>query len=153
MSFYVHPVGVTNDVAAAKNFRSSARVGTSKDRRADEAELRHVYVAFIKPLVDTNQKEESIEDFLFLTHQIMQLVTRELVVYNGHLRQCIGCLVLIVTWGLRGSSIPDMVTTYALPATLSIHLTLQTVLHVDSRIWCTYGTAYCGPVGSTHRNE
>lgn len=62
-------------------------------------------------------------------------------------------LVLIITFGLRGTTIPNMVSQRALPACIAIHGSLKVELGIDSRIGATIGEAYCGVVGGVKRHE
>lgn len=157
ISLYCHPVVVTNDIAASHDFKiSGARKGGQC--RRDDAELRSVYVMFIKPLVDLHLTGNNIvdQDYFNLVNQIMNLVTRELNHHVGHLRQCIvddKGLVLIATFGLRGSMFPNLVTERALPATFAISRALETELRVECRIGATFGDLYCGAVGGEKRHE
>lgn len=91
MSLYVHPVVVSNDVAAADGFKSSRSRASSKEAAHEESELRSVYVMFIKPVVSMKLTGNSAEDKAAarLLNNIMLLTTRELNKYHGHLRQTI----------------------------------------------------------------
>jgi Adenylate and Guanylate cyclase catalytic domain len=60
---------------------------------------------------------------------------------------------MIITFGLRGTTIPNMVSHRALPACISIHNSLKLELGVDSRVGATIGEAYCGVVGGVKRHE
>lgn len=158
MSLYVHPVVVSNDIAAANNFKSSTRSGTDQERIREDAELRSVYIMFIKPLVNLchTGDVENDQEGGGLVNSIMALVTRELNHHTGHLRQCIvddKGLVLIATFGLRGSTFPNMVTERALPATFAVSQALQIELGVRSKIGATFGDVYCGAVGGETRHE
>ena len=62
-------------------------------------------------------------------------------------------LVMIITFGLRGTTIPNMVALRALPATIAIYNSLQTELGVQCKIGATFGEAYCGVVGGVKRHE
>jgi len=155
MSLYVHPVVVSNDVAASDGFRSSRVTSSVQERHREEAELRDVYVMFIKPLVSTELHGDYKNSAQGL-NDIMTLTTRELQRYNGHLRQFImddKGLVLIATFGLRGSTFPNLVAERALPATVVIYNALQMELGIDCRIGATFGDVYCGPVGGVARHE
>lgn len=61
--------------------------------------------------------------------------------------------MLIATFGLRGSTFPNMVENNCLPATFSIHNALKSELKVDNRIGATFGKVYCGVVGGVRRHE
>jgi Adenylate and Guanylate cyclase catalytic domain len=140
MSLYVHPVVVSNDVAASNDFCST----TVQERRKDEAELRSVYVMFVKPLlgIDLNARTTLHKDEAIILNNIMNVMTRELKHYCGHLRQFVvddKGFVLIATFGLRGSTYPNMISERALPATLSISQALDLELGVKSKIGATFG--------------
>lgn len=62
-------------------------------------------------------------------------------------------VVLIATFGLRGSTFPNMVANNALPAAFAINRCLRDELSVDNRIGCTFGKVYCGVVGGIRRHE
>lgn len=151
---YVHPVVVDNELNASSRFAS-----TAQQRHSEEAELRTVYVLFISmPRVrviitgDANKDEELYQ----LLNSIMNTTTRELDRFHGHLRQFIvddKGLVLIATFGLRGSTSPNIVTERGLPATTAIHSALQNELGVFNLVGGTVGNAYCGVVGGLERHE
>lgn len=158
MSLYAHPVVVSNDVAASNNFKLSTRSGTNQQHNREDAELRSVYIMFINPLVDLHLSGDAERDwkYVVLVNNIMNLVTRELNHHAGHLRQCIvddKGLVLIATFGLRGSTFPNMVTERALPATFAVSRALEIELGVKSKIGATFGDVYCGAVGGELRHE
>mmetsp|Transcript_14864 Transcript_14864/g.20999 ORF Transcript_14864/g.20999 Transcript_14864/m.20999 type:complete len:1620 (-) Transcript_14864:2986-7845(-) len=156
ISLYVHPVVNDNDMAATKAPRRKSSI---QERHIEEAELRSVYVLFIsmpkvRAKITGNFKEDS--KLFKLLNDIMKVSTRELGRFSGHLRQFIvddKGLVLIATFGLRGSSFPNMVTERALPATTVIHNALLSELDVYSRVGATLGNAYCGVVGGVKRHE
>jgi class 3 adenylate cyclase len=159
ISLYCHPVVVSNDVAASNGFKKSRKLGgCAKEQHREEAELRSVYVMFINPIFPVEMTGDSNSDYKAIDglNSIMRLVTRELNRFNGHLRQMIvddKGLVLIATFGLRGSTFPKMVSERALPSTVVIHNALKSELDVDSKIGATFGDAYCGAVGGLHRHE
>jgi class 3 adenylate cyclase len=159
ISLYCHPVVVSNDVAASNGFKKSRRQGGCvKEQHREEAELRSVYVMFINPIFPVEMTGDSDADFKAIDglNSIMRLVTRELNRFNGHLRQMIvddKGLVLIATFGLRGSTFPKMVSDRALPSTVIIYNALKEELGVESKIGGTFGDAYCGAVGGLHRHE
>ena len=155
LSLYIHPVVVNDD-----NDRAliSPKLGSNRERHITEAELRTVYTCFISPLVDYKLTgDEIIDRKLFsLLNDIMILTTRELNRVQGHLRQFIlddKGLVLICTFGLRGSIFPDMVAQRALPFSLSIHRALEEELGIKSTMGATLGKVYCGVVGGLERHE
>lgn len=155
ISLYAHPVVVKNDVSQSRN---PAVKSSAQERHREEAELRSVYVMFITPLISTRLSgKEDVDRILFkLLNNIINLTTRELNRFNGHLRQFIvddKGLVLIATFGLRGSTFPNMVAERALPATIVIHNALLNELAVENQIGATVGNAYCGVVGGIKRHE
>lgn len=93
---------------------------------------------------------------------------------------CVVGVVLIATFGLRGSTFPNMYVTVpcrqtcrdlspgavltvrvfvhrvennCLPATFAIHRALKHELKVENRIGATFGKVYCGVVGGVRRHE
>ena len=155
ISLYAHPVVVNNDTSQSRIVTTKSSV---QERHREEAELRSVYAMFITPLISTRLSgNEEIDRYLFkLLNNIINLTTRELNRFSGHLRQFIvddKGLVLIATFGLRGSSFPNLVAERALPATIEIHNALQNELGVRNQIGATIGNAYCGVVGGIKRHE
>jgi hypothetical protein len=155
LSLYVHLVVVNDDNQCAP---VKLNLGSNQERHLTEAELRMVYTCFISPLVDYKLTgDEVIDQKLFsLMNDIMILTTRELNRVQGHLRQYIlddKGLVLICTFGLRGSTFPDMVAQRALPFSLSIHRALEEDLGIKSSVGATLGKVYCGVVGGLERHE
>ncbi|KAG7365059.1 TPR repeat-containing adenylate/guanylate cyclase [Nitzschia inconspicua] len=161
MSLYVHPVVVDNDLAAAHHIKSKKvkKIDRSEqERHREEAEIRNVFTMFVNPKVETQvTKDESSNSRMYETlNDIMNLSTREIERFHGHLRQFIvddKGLVMIITFGLRGTTIPNMVSHRALPASIAIHNSLKLELGIDSRIGATIGEAYCGVVGGVKRHE
>ncbi|KAL3763332.1 hypothetical protein ACHAW5_010999 [Stephanodiscus triporus] len=155
LSLYVHPV-VANDNNESAPI--SLKLGSYRERHVTEAELRTVYTCFISPLIDHKLTgDEVIDKKLFnLLNDIMIVTQRELNKMQGHLRQFMlddKGLVLICTFGLRGSTFPDMVAQRALPFSLSIHRALEEDLGVKSTVGATLGKVYCGVVGGLERHE
>jgi class 3 adenylate cyclase len=160
MSLYVHPVVVDNDLAAdnfkAKKVKKADR--GEQERHREEAEIRNVFTMFVNPKVETkitSSEAENVKIYNTL-NDIMNLSTREIERFHGHLRQFIvddKGLVMIITFGLRGTTIPNMVCQRALPAAIAIHSSLRLELGIDSKIGCTIGEAYCGVVGGVKRHE
>lgn len=155
IALYVHPVVVANDSSTQMNPQS---MSTVQERHREEAELRDVFVLFVTPLISvrvTGMKDA--DNYLFnLLNNIMNLATRELDRFSGHLRQFIvddKGVVLIATFGLRGSTFPNMVAERALPATITLHNALQSELGVQNQVGATIGNTYCGVVGGIKRHE
>ena len=151
---YAHPVVVDNEINA-----SGIATSTAQQRHSEEAEIRTVYVLFISmPRIRLKFTDniETDEELFKMLNSIMNTTTRELDRFHGHLRQFIvddKGLVLIATFGLRGSTSPNMVTERGLPATNAIHNALQNELGVFNRVGATVGNAYCGVVGGVERHE
>lgn len=91
MSLYVHPVVVDNDVAAQDNFKSTRQKRTAQERHREEAEIRNVYVMFINPIIETRitKNEKANKQMYKQLNDIMNLSSRELERFSGHLRQFI----------------------------------------------------------------
>jgi hypothetical protein len=91
MSLYVHPVVVDNDVAAQNNFKSTRQKRTAQERHREEAEIRNVYVMFINPIIETRitKNEKANRQMYKQLNDIMNLSSRELERFSGHLRQFI----------------------------------------------------------------
>ena len=161
MSLYVHPVAVSNDAAAENDFTPSSRAkdkNNSRDRQLEEAELRSVFVMFMNPMVSVEMTGDAAKDSasVEIVHDIMKIANRELRRYNGHMRQFVmddKGMVLIATFGLRGSTSPNMVGERALPATIAMHNALQYEMGIECRIGATFGDVYCGAVGGEKRHE
>ncbi|KAL7552126.1 hypothetical protein ACHAWF_018244 [Thalassiosira exigua] len=156
LSLYVHPVVVNDD--SEWLVPVSLRYIRDQERHLAEAELRNVYTCFVTPLVDYELTGDKTKDqkLFNLLNDIMNLTSRELDKVQGHLRQYIlddKGLVLICTFGLRGSMFLNMIAQRAMPFTLSIKKTLEEELGVKSRIGATFGRAYCGVVGGSVRHE
>ena len=154
LSLYVHPVVVNDENERAITMRNSC----DHERHIAEAELRNVYTCFITPLIDhrlTGDEGKDRQLFLLLNN-ILNLTMRELDRVQGHVRQFIlddKGLILICTFGLRGSTFPNMIAERAVPFTLSVHKALEEELGVKSTIGATFGKAYCGSVGGLERHE
>ena len=113
---------------------------------------------FIKPEIAISFSGDNKTDGNIIANfkNILALVTKHLDRYNGHLRQFIvddKGAIIIATFGLRGTVMPNMVSDSGLPATMAIHKDLFSELGVQSKIGATYGKAYCGVVGGKHRLE
>ena len=88
LSLYAHPVVVANDSATLQNPQVKS---TIEERQREEAELRNVYVMFITPLISvklTGNNEVDCSTFRMLNN-ILNVTTRELNRFSGHLRQFI----------------------------------------------------------------
>eukprot|EP00554_Chaetoceros_debilis_P009004 CAMPEP_0194101608 /NCGR_PEP_ID=MMETSP0150-20130528/2290_1 /TAXON_ID=122233 /ORGANISM="Chaetoceros debilis, Strain MM31A-1" /LENGTH=1615 /DNA_ID=CAMNT_0038788273 /DNA_START=63 /DNA_END=4907 /DNA_ORIENTATION=- len=151
-----------NANAAYKNNRASLvnmkTMVSTRERLRSEAELRSVFTIFIKPNIEvnlTNDLEKSDKQFNQL-NDIMNTVTGILDELKGQLLQFIvddKGVVLIGTFGLRGSTFPNMVPERALPTCRLIHSELAENLGIDSNIGATLGKVYCGVVGGVERHE
>jgi hypothetical protein len=94
MSLYVHPVVVDNDLAAAHHIKSKKvkKIDRSEqERHREEAEIRNVFTMFVNPKVKTQVTNDEIANArLYETlNDIMNLSTREIERFRGHLRQFI----------------------------------------------------------------
>lgn len=155
MSLYVHPVVVANDSSNQHQPRSKSTV---QERHREEAELRSVFVLFVTPLISVRVtgNKDADKHLYKLLNNIMNITTRELARFSGHLRQFIvddKGVVLIATFGLRGSTFPNMVAERALPATITLHNVLRNELGVQNQVGATIGNTYCGVVGGIRRHE
>ncbi|CAB9510670.1 cyclase type 10 [Seminavis robusta] len=161
MALYVHPVIRDDELALSAQIRQgkiAAPQSTIEDRHLAEAELRSVFTIFIKAVMTPKiTGDGDIDGKLYAKlGDIMHVVSRELDRYSGHLRQFIvddKGVVLIATFGLRGSTFPNMVANNGLPATFAIHRSLKSELQVDNRVGATFGKVYCGVVGGVRRHE
>jgi hypothetical protein len=94
MSLYVHPVVVDNDLAAARHIKSKKvkKIDRSEqERHREEAEIRNVFTMFLNPQVETQiTNDETANSKMYETlNDIMNLSTREIERFRGHLRQFI----------------------------------------------------------------
>jgi class 3 adenylate cyclase len=160
LSLYVHPVVAANDAGDgnASYPDVAGDVKLVQTRQVEEAELRNVFVMFIAPLISVSIPEDNENDSLLfdLLNAIMNLATRELARFGAHLRQFVvddKGLVLIATFGLRGSNFQNMVTERVLPTATTIQNCLLSEYNVKTRIGATMGNAYCGVVGGIMRHE
>jgi class 3 adenylate cyclase len=161
MALYVHPVIRSDELALSAAIQAgkiSKPTETMETRHRAEAELRSVFTIFIKAIMSpkiTGVAEVDEELYKKLA-DVMHVTSRELDRYSGHLRQFIvddKGVVLIATFGLRGSTFPNMVSNNGLPAVFAIHRALKTELSVENRIGATFGKVYCGVVGGVRRHE
>ncbi|KAK1736676.1 adenylate/guanylate cyclase domain-containing protein [Skeletonema marinoi] len=155
ISLYAHPVVVNDDNETTSRFKTES---DDLERHLAEAELRNVYTCFISPLIDykITGDEEKDKQLFNLLNDIMNLARRQLDRACGHLRQFIvddKGVVLIFTFGLRGSTFPNMIAHHAIPVTLSICESLLEELGVKTTAGATFGKVYCGVVGGSKRHE
>ena len=159
---YVHPVVRGDDLAINACMHGGlARIrstNTSQNRHREESELRAVYTMFVKAVMSPSLTGiDDTDNKLYTSLQnIMQVTCRELNKHKGHLRQFIvddKGVVLIATFGLRGSTFGNMVAKHALPATFALHTALKVELKIENRIGATFGKVYCGVVGGIRRHE
>jgi len=116
MALYVHPVIRDDELALSAQIRQGKIAipqSTIEDRHLAEAELRSVFTIFINAIITpTITWDPEIDEKLYAKlGDIMHVVSRELDRYSGHLRQFIvddKGVVLIATFGLRGSTFPNM---------------------------------------------
>ena len=116
MALYVHPV-IRGDELAMSAAILAGKITKPPEalesRHRAEAELRSVLTIFIKAVLSPRITGFSeVDEELFQTlNNIMHVTSRELDRYSGHLRQFIvddKGVVLIATFGLRGSTFPNM---------------------------------------------
>eukprot|EP00986_Skeletonema_menzelii_P013899 scaffold8602_cov144-Skeletonema_menzelii.AAC.7 len=155
IALYVHPVVVTEE-----HERSSSHVKheTDYDRNLASAELRNVYTCFLSPKMDYSLTgdEEKDQKLFHRLNDIMTITTRLVDRAEGHLRQFIvddKGIVLIFTFGLRGSTFPNMIASRAIPLTFTICQSLQEELGIKVAAGATFEKAYCGVVGGVNRHE
>ena len=154
ISLYVHPVVVDEE----RESSSQVKHETDYERNVAAAELRNVYTCFISPKVDyilTGDDEKDQKMFKRL-NDIMVITTRHISRAQGHLRQFIvddKGVVLIFTFGLRGSTFPNMIAQRAIPLTFTICQSLQDELGIKVAAGATFEKAYCGVVGGVNRHE
>eukprot|EP00980_Cylindrotheca_fusiformis_P021436 scaffold8301_cov184-Cylindrotheca_fusiformis.AAC.4 len=158
MALYVHPVIRGDELERSKTISYVSEVSEPESRHLAQAELRSVYTMFINALVPPVLiGDPKIDGILFKTlRNIMHVTSRELDRYSGQLRQFIvddKGVVLIATFGLRGSTFTNLVVNNGLPATFSIHKALYEELGVENKIGATFGQVYCGVVGGVTRHE
>lgn len=152
ISLYVHPV-----VVSEESERSSQH-DMDFDRNGATAELRNVFTCFISPKFDYSLTgdEESDQKLFNRLNDIMTITMRHLDRAQGHLRQFIvddKGIVLIFTFGLRGSTFPNMIAQRAIPLTFSICQSLRDELGIKVAAGATFEQAYCGVVGGVNRHE
>ena len=179
MALYVHPVVAAIHMDTTSKIKTKT---SAQERHREEAELRRVYIMFIHPLIEMSEDNdfavETLNEIMNLTSTQLERYCghlRQMIVddkgksksitFFHRLSITIGPrltlmlilfllsgLVLIGTFGLRGSTFPNMVSERALPATIALHNALQTQLGVDNRIGATFGEVYCGAVGGVKRH-
>jgi class 3 adenylate cyclase len=179
MSPYVHPAVLadscgpttatnvslsTLDASIQGNHRrmSHSSIGTSNSNTnaAEDARLRDVLTVFIQPILPDNLdllgSQPITEVALELLQQIMMIVQSEVEHFQGQLRQFIvddKGLVVILNFGLQGSTFPNMVEERAIPCITNVKTLLKTELELGCKMGATYGKAYCGVVGGHTRHE
>jgi class 3 adenylate cyclase len=161
MSLYVHPVVVANDIAVSDGSIAAKATVDTKERHMEEAEMRSVYVMFINLIIPSHLASLSGDlnndaELIHLLNDTMNLVSSKLEQYSGHLRQFIvddKGFVMIASFGLRGSTFPNMVSERALPATFLVYQSLKMELGLEVRIGATFGDVYCGAIGGDKRHE
>ena len=154
ISLYVHPVVVSEENEASSHVKHE----TDYDRNMAAAELRNVFTCFISPKLDYSLTgdEEKDQNLFNRLNDIMTITTKHLDRAQGHLRQFIvddKGVVLIFTFGLRGSTFPNMIAQRAIPLTFTICQSLQEELGIKVAAGATFEKAYCGVVGGVNRHE
>ena len=143
LSLYVHLVVRDDELDALESNRVRESKSTT-NRHLAEAELRLVYTMFINAKINAVVTGDDEKDAMLFERlqKIMKVTCRELHERKGQLRQFIvddKGVVLIATFGLRGSTFPNMIPNNALPATIAIHEKLKSELRVDNTIGATAG--------------
>jgi hypothetical protein len=89
MSLYVHPVVVDNDILAFSRMKKKNQ--SAQERHRQEAEIRNVYVMFVNPIIETQvtKDEKANREMYKVLNDIMNLSSREIERFSGHLRQFI----------------------------------------------------------------
>jgi len=113
MAPYVHPVVVADELRTEDDPHRTEMCTSQAKQQNIKPELRDVFTVFIQPKVnvDLNGKEASHNEVRELLNNIMLLVKSEASIQKGHLRQMIvddKGLVVMVNFGLRGSTFPNM---------------------------------------------
>jgi hypothetical protein len=91
LSFYVHPVVVSDELAQMLNPNTRRDGQMAQERHRAEAELRSVFTIFIKPKIDANLSDDPAKnDKTFKQlNDVMNAVTSVVDSFRGHLRQYI----------------------------------------------------------------
>ena len=122
MALYVHPAtsssgdsGLSVVVGRRSSTRSTTSTTSVAAASADAAELREVVTVFLQPILpadSANLMSSPVPDeTLDVLQKIMTIVQSEVDHFGGQLRQFIvddKGLVIILNWGLRGSTFPNM---------------------------------------------
>jgi class 3 adenylate cyclase len=111
-------------------------------------ELRRFHGHLRQYIVDDKGKQSDLGTIYFAVC-LFTILIKPSYLYRTH---CKG-VVLIATFGLRGSTIPGMIAERALPFATTIHRDLLKELGVENRIGMTMGSVYCGVVGGILRHE
>jgi class 3 adenylate cyclase len=139
---------------------SSFATHNSNTNAAEDARLRDVLTVFLQPILpdelDLLGSQPVTEVALELLQQIMMIVQSEVEHFQGQLRQFIvddKGLVVILNFGLQGSTFPNTVEERAIPCISNVKTLLKTELNLGCKMGATYGKAYCGVVGGVTRHE
>jgi AAA ATPase domain/Adenylate and Guanylate cyclase catalytic domain len=155
IALYCHPV--------VCHYSDFDRKRSGKERHVDQmirddVEMRNVFVAFLNVPVPLHRATgEGMVDRAVVDkiNCVFNLVSHELLHCKGYIESFIDDkgFSLMITFGLRGSMFPNLVSSVALPAVLN----LQEVLMADAAVRChigsTNGNVHCGFLGSNQRHE
>ncbi|CAB9519707.1 cyclase type 10 [Seminavis robusta] len=164
---YLHPVALFHEVsnteasamAVAESQRRSSFLFHQQQSHLSLAELRDVCTIFIQPELPQEWltgKDAGNEEALKKLNLIMLIASSEADRFSAHLRQFIvddKGLVIIVNFGLRGSTFPNQVAERVMPFMDHVKVLLRSELEIECRIGTTHGRAYCGLVAPGDRTE
>ena len=152
IALYCHPVVKAGDLAAKRS--ASGKL----ENVAVEPELRNVCVAFLGSglVLHKASKTGAIDhDVISKINRVRNIVSKELINFQGHSQSFIDDkgFSILLTFGLRGCTFPELVPQLALPATMLIRNVLELEEGVSSTVGATYGKVHCGFVGGEDRHE
>lgn len=154
ISLYSHPVEKATEI----QFSDMPTVKKQQNQTdAYKSEMRNVFVAFLNVPVTLHKASKSGLVESKSVHQInrvFNLVSSELLRCKGYSEAFIDDkgFSMMITFGLRGSWFPSLISAVALPAILSVAELLSSE-DVSCRIGATFGNVHCGFLGSKQRHE
>ena len=152
ISLYCHPV----EQAGVASFSTMSTMNTLQQQTdICEREMRNVFVAFLSAPLTLHEVSDVVNgNAVHKINRVFNLVSYELIHSNGYLESFIDDkgFSLMITFGLRGSWFPDLVSAVALPAVLTVEETLFAE-DIKCQIGATFGNVHCGFLGSKHRHE
>lgn len=153
ISLYCHPV----EQAGVASFSTMSTMSTLQQQTdICEREMRNVFVAFLNAPLTVHDVSSVVNDTTVQKiNRVFNLVSHELIHSNGYLESFIDDkgFSLMITFGLRGSWFPDLVSAVALPAVLTVEETLSAEEGIKCHIGATFGNVHCGFLGSNQRHE